>query len=227
MKWDVLISAPYMQKELDDYIEFFENNDINIDVPEVNERLEENELLEIIDKYHGVVSGDDEFTERVFKKADDLKVISKWGTGIDSIDLEAAKKYDVEVYNTPDAFSHPVADTVFGFILTFLRNIIEMDKEMKEGKWNKIKGKSLSEVTLGIIGVGNVGSQVARRANSFNMKILGSDIRKIKSILIEEYDINMVSKEELYKKSDIISLNCDLNETSYHLLTKTEFSKMG
>jgi len=97
---------------------------------------------------------------------------------------------------------------------------------MKEGKWTKIKGKTLSEQTLGIIGIGNVGAQVAKRASAFNMRILGNDNREIPSVIKEQYNIEMVTKDEIYKSCDFISLNCDLNETSYHLLTKKAFDKM-
>ncbi|WP_186429896.1 NAD(P)-dependent oxidoreductase [Clostridium sp. BSD9I1] len=226
MKWKVLVTAPYMQKEIDRFEEFFKENEIEIDVPLVEERMEEAQLIDIIEKYDGVISGDDRFTEKVFAKAKKLKVISKWGTGIDSIDRNAAKTYGVKVCNTPDAFSHPVADTVMAMILSFSRTIIPSDKAMKNREWIKIKGKALSEQTIGIIGMGNIGMRVARRAQAFGMKIISNDIREISNAVKEQYDIEEVSKEELYKRADYITLNCDLNETSYHLLTEKEFAKM-
>jgi D-3-phosphoglycerate dehydrogenase len=209
MKHKVLLTAPYMQQDLDRFLDFFAKNDISIDVPYIEERMNEEKLLEIIENYDGAITGDDEFTRKVFEKALNLKVISKWGTGINSID------------------SHPVADTVMAYILGFSRNIIQSDKLMKAGQWQKIRGKSLSEQTIGIIGLGNIGTQVARRANAFNMNILGNDIREIPSVLIEQYNIKIVSKDELYANSDYISLNCDLNKTNYHLLDKSAFLKMN
>lgn len=226
MKWKVLVTAPYMQKEIDRFQEFFKENEIEIDVPLVEERMEESQLIEIIEKYHGVISGDDRFTEKVFEKAKNLKVISKWGTGIDSIDRNVAKIYGVKVCNTPDAFSHPVADTVMAMILSFSRTIIASDKAMKNDEWIKIRGKALSEQTIGIIGMGNIGMRVARRAHAFGMKIIANDIREISNAVKEQYDIEVVSKEELFKRADYITLNCDLNETSYHLLAEKEFLKM-
>lgn len=226
MKWKVLVTAPYMQQEINKFLGFFKENEIEIDVPLVEERMEENQLLDIIEKYDGVVSGDDRFTEKVFQKAKKLKVISKWGTGIDSIDKSAAKKYGVKVCNTPDAFSHPVSDTVMAMMLSFSRTIIASDKTMKNGEWIKIKGKTLSEQTIGIIGLGNVGSRVARKAHAFGMNIIANDISDVNKTIIEEFNIEMVSKDELYKRADYISLNCDLNKTSYHLLTEKEFLKM-
>ena len=127
MKYKVLITAPYMQQEIEKFTQFFIENGIEIALPPIVERMDEEGLLKIIAQYDGVVSGDDEFTEKVFKNAKKLKVISKWGTGINSIDLKAAAQKGVKVFNTPNAFSHPVADTVIGLILSFSRNIIWSD----------------------------------------------------------------------------------------------------
>ena len=225
-KWKILVSAPYMQKELYRFINIFEKFNLEITVPNVEERMEECELLNIIDKFDGVICGDDRFTEAVYKKAVKLKVISKWGTGIDSIDQTLNKKYGIIICNTPDAFSHPVSDTVLALILEFSRNISRSDQVMKNGDWTKITGKTLSEQTLGIIGLGNVGTQVAKRASAFNMNIIVNDIRTVPSVICEQYNIKLVSKDELYKSSDFISINCDLNDSSYHLLSLNEFKKM-
>lgn len=226
MEYKVLVTAPYMQQELEKFLDFFKQNNIEIYVPRIIERMNENSLLEIIDKFDGVLSGDDEFTEKVFEKAKRLRVISKWGTGINSIDLVAAQKHQVKVFNTPNAFSHPVSDTVMGMILNFSRNISASDNIMKSGKWTKIRGKSLSEQTLGIIGMGNVGTQLAKRADAFNMRILANDIKEIPSVILEQYKVTLVTKEEIYKNCDFISLNCDLNPTSYHLMDKGAFNIM-
>lgn len=226
MKWKILVSAPYLKIDLDRFLSWFKEHDMDIDVAEQTERMEEADLLEVIDRYDGVVCGDDRFTEDVYKKAKKLKVISKWGTGIDSINKDIAEKYGVKVFNTPDAFSHPVADTVLAFMLSFSRNLIAHDKLMKEGNWEKIKGKTLGEQTLGIIGCGNVGTRVARRAYGFGMKILAYDIKKIPAHVCEQYGISQVELEELLKQSDFISTNCDLNETSRHILSDSQFSLM-
>lgn len=226
MSWKVMVSAPYMQLEIDRFRKWFEEHDIEIDVPEVKERLEESDLLPIIGQYDGVVCGDDRFTERVYQAAKKLKVVSKWGTGIDSIHKEIAEQYGVKVCNTPDAFSHPVSDTVLGFMLSFSRTIISSDKLMKNGEWKKLPGKTLNEQTLGIIGCGNVGSRVAKKAHAFGMKILTYDIREIPKAILEQYQITQVDLDTLLREADFISTNCDLNDTSYHILSHDAFKKM-
>jgi len=96
-----------------------------------------------------------------------------------------------------------------------------MDKAMKSGEWKKISGKTLSEQTLGIVGIGNIGKAVTRRARAFGMKVLGTDIVDIDHVFISESGIEMVSLQDLMQRSDYISINCDLNPTSFHLINET------
>src|SRR3989338_896821 len=129
MRWRVLISAPYMIPILPEHKALLEKNDIEIVVTEVNERLAESELLSLLGDVDGVICGDDQFTDRVFARFPRLKVISKWGTGVDSIDLEAASRRGVRVCNSPDAFTDPVADSVLGYVLALARKLPWMDRE--------------------------------------------------------------------------------------------------
>ena len=226
-KYRVLISVPFLQKDISKFRTIFHKNQIKTDIPKIKgQQLSEKKLLSIINKYDGIICGDDIFSARVLEKAKKLKVIVKWGTGLDSIDLEYAKKINIPVYNTSNAFTEPVSDTVMGFILAFARNIIKLDVSMKKGKWKKIGGNSLSEKTLGIIGLGNIGLAVARKASSFGMKILGYDIQKISKKVLKKYNIKVVNKHILLSKSDYISLNCALTKDTYHLITKKEFKIM-
>lgn len=220
----VLISAPYFQPVVQRFKPTFDSNGIELVVPEVNERLEESELLNLIVDIDGVICGDDRFTEKVLRKANKLKVISKWGTGIDSIDKQTCNDLGIKVCNTLNAFTEPVADSVMGYILSFARNIPWADREMKKIIWHKIPGTSLNECTLGIIGTGNVGKAVARRAKPFGIKLLGSDLKKMPEQFISETGIKMVSIENLLTESDFISINCDLNKSSFHLISEHEFS---
>jgi D-3-phosphoglycerate dehydrogenase len=215
-----------MQPEIDRFKLIFEENNIQIYLPPVKERLSEEELIECIDGVHGIISGDDQFTDRVLKRAKNLKVISKWGTGIDSIDVDTCRRLGIAVRNTPNAFSEPVADTVIGYMLCFGRQFLNMNENMKEGRWHKIPGVSLGECTLGVIGVGNVGKAVVRRAAAFNMEILGNDLVELPLEFIEETGIKITSKDNLIKQSDFVSLNCDLNSTSYHMMGANEFKLM-
>lgn len=226
MGWKVLVTAPYMQLVIDRFKPLFDKHDVELIVPPVEERFEEEDLLHWISDVDGVVSGDDRFTERVLQAATRLKVISKWGTGIDSIDQEACKKLGIAVRNTPDAFSDPVADSIVGYILCFARNLPWMDQAMRRGVWQKIPGRSLRECVLGVIGVGNVGKALVRRAVTHGMRAFGNDLVEMEQDFLEETHIEMVSKEELLEQSDFVSLNCDLNPTSHHLMDEARFAQM-
>lgn len=223
---NVLITAPYMQSHIDRFRPILEERGLKVIVPVVEERMEEADLLPIIGEIDGVICGDDRFTERVLQTAPRLRVISKWGTGIDSIDQEACRRMGVAVCNTPNAFSEPVADSVLGYMLCFVRRLPWMTEAMRDGTWQKIPGRALNECTLGIIGVGAVGSAVARRARAFGMTIRGHDIKPIAPLLVEETGLQEASLEEVLRHSDFISVNCDLNPTSHHLLNAAAFAKM-
>lgn len=223
---NVLITAPYMQSHIDRFRPILEERGLKVIVPVVEERMEEADLLPIIGEIDGVICGDDRFTERVLQTAPRLRVISKWGTGIDSIDQEACRRMGIAVCNTPNAFSEPVADSVLGYMLCFVRRLPWMTEAMRDGTWQKIPGRALNECTLGIIGVGAVGSAVARRARAFGMPIRGHDIKPIAPLLVEETGLQEASLEEVLRHSDFISVNCDLNPTSHHLLNAAAFAKM-
>jgi D-3-phosphoglycerate dehydrogenase len=193
----------------------------------VRERLDEDEILKYAGQFDGAVCGDDIFSARVMEACQPrLKVISKWGTGIDSIDSAAASRLGIRVFRTPNAFTLPVTDTVFGYMLAFARHQPWMDREMKSGTWQKIPGKALHECTLGIIGVGTIGKVVARRARTFGMTVLGNDIVDIDHVFIAETGIQMTDLEILLRNSDYVSLNCDLNQTSFHLINSRTLSLM-
>jgi len=189
--------------------------------PAVNERLEEQDLLQYAGKFDGTICGDDRYTRRVLEACSPrLKVIAKWGTGTDSIDHAACADLGIQIKNTPNAFTLPVADSVMGYILAFARRQPWMDRAMKSGEWKKIPGRSLSESTLGVIGVGNIGKAVLRRARAFGMTLLGNDIVPIPRDFLLENNVKSVSLEELVSQADFVSVNCDLNPTSLHLINK-------
>jgi phosphoglycerate dehydrogenase-like enzyme len=133
---------------------------------------------------------------------------------------------NVRLCRTPNAFTIPVADTVLGCLLAFARRGPWMDAAMKRGEWEKIPGIALSEAVLGVVGIGNIGRVVTQRARAFGMKVLGNDIVEIDPVFIRESGIEMTSLESLLSASDFVSINCDLNPTSHHLMNSRAFSFM-
>jgi D-3-phosphoglycerate dehydrogenase len=223
----ILFSAPYMLPSLDRFRPLFDRHGLDLITPEVRERLDEASLLKYAGQFDGAICGDDRYTARVLEAcAPRLKVISKWGTGIDSIDSAAAARLGIKVCRTPNAFTLPVTDTVMGYLLAFARRQPWMDREMKSGNWEKLPGRALHECTLGIVGVGTIGKTVARRARAFGMTVLGNDIVEIDHVFIAETGIRMTALDDLLARSDFVSINCDLNPTSFHLMNARTFSLM-
>ncbi len=215
----VLLSAPYMLPFIDRFRPILAGYGLDLIVAEVHERLSEAEILSYAGQFDGAICGDDRFSAPALEAcAPRLKVISKWGTGIDSIDQEAASRLDIQVCRTLNAFTLPVADTVLGYMLAFARRQPWMDNAMKSGRWQKIPGRSLSECTLGVVGVGNCGKAVLRRGAAFGAKLLGNDILEIAPDFLLENGVEMSSLDDLLSRADFVSLNPDLNPSSYHLI---------
>jgi len=223
----ILMTAPYMTPSLERFKSVFAKYNIDLIVPDVLERMEEDDLLKYAGQFDGAICGDDRYSARVLEAcAPRLKVISKWGTGIDSIDSAAAARLGIKVARTPNAFTTPVADTILAYMLAFVRRQPWMDAAMKRGEWEKIPGRTLSECTLGVIGVGNIGKAVTRRAKAFGMQVLGNDIVEIDHVFITESGIEMTDLPSLLSSSDFIALCCDLTPSSHHLINAKTIAQM-
>jgi len=227
-KYRALVTAPPILPKIFNYKNLFDKKSVEIVVPpyEVVECLYENELVELLKNIDGILCGDDKITENVLKQTKRLKVISKWGTGIDSIDKDAAERLGIKVLRVKDVFSEPVSDTVLAYILLFSRKIIEKNQIVINNKWEKTESHTLKEKSLGIIGVGHIGKVVAQKALALGMKVYGNDVREISRDFVKKTDIEMVNLNELLTNADFITLHCDLNNSSFHLIGEKELKIM-
>ena len=216
--WRILISAPYARPCIERYRRVLEAAGCEVVVACATERLDEEQLLALLPGVHGIICGDDRLSARVLGAAPDLRVISKWGTGIDSIDVAEAERRGIVVRNTPNAFSEPVADTVLGYVLVLARQLDRMNADMHDGQWRKPQLRALAEQTMGIVGVGNCGRAVARRAAAFGLRLLGADIAEIAADVRRATGLEQVPLETLLRESDVVSLNCTLTPSSFHLI---------
>jgi D-3-phosphoglycerate dehydrogenase len=223
----ILVSAPYLLASLDRFRPVLERYGFSLLTPAVQERLEETELMMYAGQFDGALCGDDCYSARVLQAClPRLKVLSKWGTGIDSIDAEAADRFGIRVCRTPNAFTLAVADSVLGYLLAFARRQPWMDRGMKAGAWEKLPGRALHECVLGIVGVGTIGKVVVHRARAFGMKVLGTDIVEIDQAFLAETGMEMTTLDDLLARADFVSLNCDLNPTSRHLMNSRTLARM-
>lgn len=188
--------------------------------------VKKEELLPIIAQFDGVICSDDELNREVLQAGSKLKAISKWGVGIDSIDQVAAKELGIPIYNSAGAFSEACAVITIGMIIDLSRSLRAMDQQTRQGVWGKIPGLQLKGKKIGIIGVGNIGKEVIKRAHAFDMNIFAYDVVDIDSQFIKKYDVKMVDEKSLYSECDYISLHAPLNESTRHKISYDQFSLM-
>lgn len=187
--------------------------------------MDEQELIKTIPEYNAVVvRSATKVTRGVIDAASNLELVIRAGIGLDNIDLQAAKEKGVEVRNTPRATSISVAEHAFGLMLGVARNHGKANLSMKAHKWEKkvMKGTELYGKTLGIIGCGRIGLEVAKRAIAFGMDPLVYDVIEVKCDL----DIKQVSWEDLLSRSDIFTLHLPLTEDTRHIISQEAFQKM-
>jgi len=172
-----------------------------------------------------MIAGTEKITENVIKNAASLKVISRVGIGLDNIDLTAAKKYGVSVYNTPDAPTQAVAELTLALILSLYRGVGEADRNIRAGMWEPFMGRLLSGKTLGIVGLGRIGKKVAALAKAFEVSIVAAEPTPDYKFA-SEYGIKLKSLKEVLKESDIITLHVPLSKETCHMIGEAEFALM-
>jgi D-3-phosphoglycerate dehydrogenase len=215
----VLITAPYMMKNIDIFTKFFNTIGSTVIVADVGERLNSKQLEKYNGKYDIAITGDDEFTEEIIRNSG-VKRICKWGTGVDSIDADACKKYGVQLFNTPNAFTIPVSQSIIGVILGYIRNIDKSDAVTRYAGWEKVTSNTVEEVNIGVIGFGNIGKEVVRILNTLggNCRTIGVyDVLDFQST--ENYTV-FKKLDDLMCQSNILCLCCTYNPTSHYIINK-------
>jgi len=187
--------------------------------------LTEDELIPLLEGCDGFLAGLDFITEKVINETSCLKVISRYGIGFDRVDIEAAKKKGIPVTNTPGANSDAVADLTLGLMLSAARGIPMLDHSTKQGEWKRRTGIELGGKTLGLLGFGMIGKDVARRAAGFKMKIIAYD-PYMDEQYAKENGISSCSQEQVIKESDFVSLHLPLLDSTANIISKENIAKM-
>lgn len=191
-----------------------------------NRKPTEDELIELLDKdIVGLIAGTEKITERVLQNAKSLKVISRYGIGLDNIDLKAAKRRGIIVCNTPDAPTQAVAELTLALILNLYRRIGEVDRNLRSDKWNPLLGRLLFDKTLGIIGLGRIGKTLVKLVQPFKLKIITHEPYPDNEF-VSSYGVEQASLEKVLTESDIVSLHAPLTEATYHLICMEELALM-
>ncbi|MDQ3185119.1 MAG: phosphoglycerate dehydrogenase [Pseudomonadota bacterium] len=186
-------------------------------------KLTEDEAIELLgEDAIGMIAGIEPLTERVFASAKSLKVVSRCGSGLDSVDLAAAKRHGIAVLNTPEAPAQAVAELTMGLILSALRRICQTDRLLRAGEWPRMQGQLLAAQVVGIVGFGRVGRRVARLCQAFNAEVVAHDSYVEQS----PQGIKLVPLEKLLAEADIISLHLTYDADTHHLLDAEAFARM-
>lgn len=183
------------------------------------------ELMKIIPDCDGYIAGLDEITGDVLRSANKLQVIARYGVGIDNIDLDTAKKLGIVVTNTPEANSISVAELTVGLIITLARNIPAAYEETKNGQWPRINGLSLEGKSVGLLGFGSIGKQVAVLLSGFYCKLLAYDPAfdyQFAKVLGVQYR----SVNDLIREADFLSLHVPLHEETQDLIDEKFLERM-
>lgn len=203
--------AEYSQRPLD----LLKEHKVDFDLNSNKRKLGEEEIRGILSTgaYSGLIAGTEPLTQKVLESAKNLKVISRVGVGMDNVDLEAAKRLKIKVFNTPDVLTDAVAELTLGLMLCCLRKISLQDRDIRNGVWEKQMGQLLKGKTVGLIGFGRIGQRVGQLVNAFGARIIFYDIKNEKSVTSEELIIN----------ADIISIHAGSKDV---LIGKKEIELM-
>lgn len=192
------------------------------DIP--GQHLEGDALVSAMEGCVGVVAGDDKFTADVQDRLPDLKVISKWGIGVDGIDREHAAARGIAVTNTPGAFDDEVADIAMAYTVMLLRQLVTIHETTRDGGWVRPAGHSLGDLRVGVIGLGGIGRAVVRRAAVAAADVVGCDPSPESQELAMEAGARIVEIDELMATSNVISVNAPLTPSTLHLVNAERLS---
>jgi D-3-phosphoglycerate dehydrogenase len=195
---------------------------VSIEVNPHGRRLSEDEVAQLVaTDVIAILAGLEPLTDRVLSNAKSLRVIARCGTGLDSVDLQAASRLGIDVFNTPDAPTQAVAELTIAHMLNSLRHISTTDSNMRSGKWTPTMGSLLATKTVGLVGVGRIGSAVAKLAQAFGARVIGFD-----PVVSSHNSVELLSLDEVLDQSDIVSLHVPINDQTHHILNASAISRM-
>ncbi len=188
-------------------------------------RFNEDELISYIGDAEAAIVGLDQVTAKVLDACPNLKIVSKYGVGLDNIKISACEERNIAIGWTGGVNKLSVAEMFLGNAISLLRNLTYTSNLLKCGKWNKNGGRQLSETTVGVIGVGHIGKEVIRLLKPFNCKILVNDVIQ-QDEYYNENDLTKASKDEIYKTADVITLHTPLTDDTREMINSTSLSLM-
>lgn len=215
-----------MLRAIDRFRGEFQKRGFEIHTPNVTQILSEEELIGLVPQFDGWIIGDDPATRKVFTagKAGKLKAAVKWGVGVDNVDFAACKDLGIPVSNTPGMFGREVADIAIGYVVALARETFTIDRGVKEGKWPKPPGMSLSEKTVALLGFGDIGRNTAKRLLACEMKVIAYDpFYKIAPGLEQ---VSSAPWPDRLHEADFLVVTCALTKDNRHLVNKESIARL-
>jgi D-3-phosphoglycerate dehydrogenase len=207
-------------------LQLLEQSGVEYLINPIGRKLKEAELIEMVSDYDILIAGTESISERVMNAATKLKLISRVGVGLDGVDLLAAHKRNIKVSYTPEAPAPAVAELTIGLMLSLLRSIHVANAEMHRGVWHRHFGRRISEATIGVIGAGRIGSKVINHLLQLGCRnILVNDIQGNLN-LPTSVSVDLTDKDEIYRKSDIITLHVPLTLGTKGIISANELSML-
>jgi len=212
----VLITCPPMLRAKDEFEPLMRARGLEPVCPDVTQTLSEDELIDLLPTVDGWIIGDDPATLQVLKAGIDgrLKAAVKWGAGVDNVDFEAFRELHIPITNTPGMFGNEVADIALCYSLMLARPVLQIDKSVREGRWEKLPGISMAGKTAGIVGLGDIGLQTSRRMRSIGMRVIGWDPAVSQ---LADTDIEVAEWPGRIAECDFIIFTCALNASNQHM----------
>jgi D-3-phosphoglycerate dehydrogenase len=191
-----------------------------------NKRLTEDQLAELVTDFDVIIAGTEKITDKVMARGSQLKLISRVGVGLDGVDLMAAKQRGIRVSYTPEAPAPAVAELTLGLMIALLRSVHVSNAHLHQGTWQRIFGRRLAEITIGVIGVGRIGKRVLRRTRGFGTpRILVNDLVPDYE-LSREFKLEWVTKEQIYSEADIVTLHLPLTRLTKNMIRREQLLNM-
>jgi D-3-phosphoglycerate dehydrogenase len=215
-----------MIRMIDDLDYLFAGSDTEVHCPDVVQTLSEDELIELVPKFDGWIIGDDPATAAVFEagKAGQLKAAVKWGIGVDNVDLEAAKEIGIPITNTPMMFGREVADLAMSYVVGLARETYVIHSGVTTGSWPKPRGISLAGRTMGLIGFGDIGRNVARRAQAADLRVITYD--PYYEAADDLVGIESCVWPARLAECDFLVFTCALNSENFHMLNEDTLTQV-
>ena len=225
----ILVTCGHLQRHIAHYQPNIQAHGIKVWVPPLSgQQFTESEMIAMLPEADVTIAGDDPLGRVVLEAgvAGRLRGLVRWGIGTDNVDKPVATALGLPVYNTPGMFNNEVADLALGHILCLTRHLQKMDRDVREGKWTRYEGVSLAGKTAGVVGLGGIGREIARRCAAFGMNVIGSDIVHLDEALLHSVGAKQESFEDVVTHSDIVILACNLTPQNHHLFNASVFDAM-